>query len=335
MTNSLNRIEKRVLKLAKSNNLPSLSLQVKTKDAVLNIDYVHPETSPQPIYGIGSATKFLSAMLIFKLVEDEQLNLKDKAATYVKSLDAIENGNSISVEQLLNHTSGLSDYTANPEWRKTVTRGNSSKEFETKFGYISSTLNNHGSYTYSNSNYLILQKIVETVLNQPYDLSFETFFENQGLQNIKLGDVNKSLQAFYAENSDASSDVSQWQENYGFDGGAYSVPYELNTLLQKFFVEKTILTADTVSQMTDWISMGAMAIPIGEGSISAYGNGVMKLLYKGKEYLGHAGGTFKYQSFMFYNKEDDIAISILTNCSGKHYSNVFFQEIVPIVLDNL
>lgn len=60
-----------------------------------------------------------------------------------------------------------------------------------------------------------------------------------------------------------------------------------------------------------------IAVPIGKGSIPEYGNGMMKLNYDGKTYIGHSGGTLKYQSFMFFNEKDNVSISIVTNCSGR------------------
>ncbi len=54
-----------------------------------------------------------------------------------------------------------------------------------------------------------------------------------------------------------------------------------------------------------------------------------------KEYIGHFGSTLKYQSMVIYNPEKNISISIVTNCSGKYFNNVFFQELIPARLDEL
>ena len=79
--------------------------------------------------------------------------------------------------------------------------------------------------------------------------------------------------------------------------------------------------------MEEWISMESMTIPIGSnGKISEYGNGIMKLIYNEQEYIGHFGSTLKYQSMAFFNIEKNISISIVSNCSGKHYNNVFFKN---------
>ncbi len=91
----------------------------------------------------------------------------------------------------------------------------------------------------------------------------------------------------------------------------------------------------TITLMKEWINMLPKAVPIGIGNIGECGNGIMKLKYNDKEYIGHAGGTLKYQSFVFFNEEEKISISITTNCSGKYYNNAFFQELIPEILDRL
>ena len=81
--------------------------------------------------------------------------------------------------------------------------------------------------------------------------------------------------------------------------------------------------------------MGDRTIPIGDGIIKEYGNGVMKLQYKEDIYLGHPGGTLKYQSFMFCNPEKKTTISLLINSSGRYFNNLFFQDLIPVILDEL
>ena len=114
-SNLSGKIEKRVVSIAKDKNIPSLELTITTEQDVINFNYNHKEVKKQSIYGIGSATKFLSAVLIFKLIEDENLNLNDKFTDYVNLSQPIVGIENLTVKNLLNHTSGLSDYTKNPD----------------------------------------------------------------------------------------------------------------------------------------------------------------------------------------------------------------------------
>src|SRR5690606_14254884 len=55
-------------------------------------------------YRIASVTKMITATLIFKLIEEEKLRLNDSLVNYFPE---IKQSNKITIEQMLNHTSGL------------------------------------------------------------------------------------------------------------------------------------------------------------------------------------------------------------------------------------
>lgn len=334
-TYNLKKIEKKVIKIVKEKKIASLELTITTENDFLNFNYNLKEVKKQNSYGIGSTTKYLSAVLIFKLIEENKIKLDDKITNYINLKRQITGVENLTVKNLLNHTSGLSDYTKNPDWMKNVMSNNTPKTFEEKVLLIDNTTKNSGSFSYSNTNYLFLQKIVETVTNKSYDVFFNEFYKRINLSKIKMGIDENDLQSFFGQTKDGISDVSVWKEYYGFDGGAYTNTKTLDDFLTKLFKEKSILKSETISQMEEWIAMKPMTIPIGNGLISEYGYGIMKLTYNEEVYIGHFGGTLKYQSFVFYNPEKNISVSIATNCSGRYYNNVFFQELIPAILDEL
>ena len=65
---------------------------------------------PETIYEIGSITKQFTAIAIMQLVEQGKVRLEDDFSKYLPDFDA--KGRKITVAQLLNHTSGLKNYTA-------------------------------------------------------------------------------------------------------------------------------------------------------------------------------------------------------------------------------
>jgi len=329
------KIKKKVIRIAKNKNIPSLELTITRGKDVLDLNYHHKEVKKQNIYGIGSTSKYLSSVLIFKLIEDKKLTLNDKVTDYVNLTRKITGIENLTVKNLLNHTSGLSDYTKNPDWMKNVMNNNAPKTFEEKVLLIEDTTKNSGSFSYSNTNYLFLQKIVESVTNKPYAVFFNEFYKNIKLSNIKIGINENDLQSFFGQTEKACSDVSSWREYYGYDGGAYSDTKTLDKFLTKLYRDKSILKPSTIAQMEEWTAMEPMIVPIGNEVISEYGYGIMKLRYNEQEYIGHFGSTLKYQSMVMYNPKKNISISLVTNCSGRYFNNVFFQELIPAILDEL
>ena len=278
-SNSLTRIEKKVIKLAKDRNIPSIEVSINTKDDSVNFTYHHPDVEKQEVYGIGSTTKFLAAVLIFKLIEEGKLDIDDPITEYVSSVDHIENIQRVTVRNLLNHSSGISDYSKHPEWIEKVINENPPKDFDQKRLLIDSSLANTGTFSYSNTNYLFLEKVVESITNQPFNIAFDDFYQNVGLPEIKMGKSDPTLQSFFAQTAESSQSSSRWKEYHGFAGSAYSNPKELNRFLHKLLVAKTILSDSTITQMKKWIPIQPAPIPIGSGSIGEYGNGVMRLQY--------------------------------------------------------
>ncbi len=332
----LRRIEKQVTKIAKSGNLPSLEVTVQTQEDVLTFSYHNEQVTPQTTFGIGSTTKLLAATLVIRKIEMGELSLSDKITEYIapEQIDFIDGVENVTVKNLLNHTSGIADYTKHGDWGSAVVAGNAPRTFEEKLQYINPASARMGSFNYSNSNYLLLQKIIESVDGKTFDQSFNDFYAAQGL-NIILNATKTGLESYFAQSANASMNVSGWNEHYGFDGGAYANTNDMNSFLRKLFIEKTMLSSNSLTVLEDWVSMDDMTIPIGAGSLHEYGHGLMKLKFEDDMYIGHSGGTLRYQSFVFFNPQNNVTISVLTNCSGQHYNNVFFQEVIPAILNEL
>ncbi|MFK7750318.1 MAG: serine hydrolase domain-containing protein [Kordia sp.] len=333
--NGFKKIKKDVLKIAQKKNIPAFNLLIQQGKEKFELNYHHPKLKDQSVYGIGSTTKLLATTLIFKLIEEGELILNDPVSKYIDFLPNEYIAN-ITIKQLLNHTSGLADYTQNPQWIQKVINGQAPKTFAEKLAFINTEQNHTNTFSYSNTNYVFLEEIVSKITKQSFKEAFNNFYKNLGFETIQIGETPENTIAFFAQDEKKSSDVSQWREHYGFDGGAFATTEEMNLFLHKMFVEKSILQQSSLHTMQTWISMQPMEIPIGKaGKIAAYGYGIMKLTYKNETYIGHSGGTLKYQSFLFYNEANNTAISFTTNCSGLHYNNVFFQEMIPVILDRL
>ncbi len=331
---SLKKLEKQVTRLAEQTKIPSLDLIVRTDNDILNIDYFHKDVSSQEMYGLGSASKLLSAVLFFHIASEKDIALDAQVSEYINSDIGkhVEGYEEITFGELLNHTSGISDYTKHPEWIQLVLKNDAPGTFEEKFALVSDTLTNRGSFSYSNSNYLLLEQVIESITGKPYNQVFQEFYHTYNLEAVTMNPEGTS-EAYFAQKENEISNVSQWNEYYGFDGGAYITAEAADKFLQMLFVEKSILTEQSLDQMQHWVPMEPMTIPVGDGNVVEYGYGIMKLEYNGKKYIGHSGGTLKYQSFLFYDPANKVSLVALTNCSGRYYNNVFFQQLIPMVLD--
>jgi D-alanyl-D-alanine carboxypeptidase len=323
-----------IQQIVKDRNIPSLDIAISVEGEVCHLNYHHSDLQPQKIYGIGSTTKLLSAILVMHYFEQKKIDIHEKLIKYIDKLDVahIIGINDITVLQLLRHESGISDYANNPNWLKLIGENNAPITFNEKIKLVNSTLNSPGSFSYSNSNYLLLEKIIENITNLKYQEAFNQYYHRLNL-DISLGRPDIKLQAFFATTDKNSNDVSMLKENYGYDGGAYTTPIELLTLFS-MLINNSILSQNSMSIMQSWGAISPYEISIGSGNITSYGAGLMRLIFKNKSYIGHMGGTLKYQSFAFFNPDNKSVIIMMTNSSGRHYNNAFFQALVPNVIDN-
>jgi len=79
-----------------------------------NVELAVP-IAPEMVFRIGSVTKQFTAAAILKLVEAGKLSLSDEIGRFLPEYPA--RGRKITIEQLLNHTSGIKSVTGMPAWR--------------------------------------------------------------------------------------------------------------------------------------------------------------------------------------------------------------------------
>jgi D-alanyl-D-alanine carboxypeptidase len=169
---------------------------------------------------------------------------------------------------LLNHTSGIQDYTRNPDWINLVMSGNTPRTFQERVQLIDPKLKPLNKFHYSNSNYLFLEKIVEKITGNTYDMAFNQFYEDQGLSGIHMSTAVDTTQTFFGQELSQVSDVTATQETYGYAGDVHATSQELLLFMKKVFVDRTILTPASMVQLQKFVAMEPMTIPIGKGEIS-------------------------------------------------------------------
>ncbi|MEO0902963.1 MAG: serine hydrolase domain-containing protein, partial [Bacteroidota bacterium] len=285
------RIEKKVIRIAKKKKIPSLAITILSDDDFWDFHYTNEDVDFQEVYGIGSTTKLLAAVVVLKLVEEEKLSLKDKVDAYVTGLEHIINIESVTIRDLLSHTSGLHDFTKHLSWIRMVIENRTPRTFTEKIGLVDNQLSQRGVFNYSNTNYLVLEKVVESITGKSYIKAFNDFYVDHALPEIQLGRPNGEIQSFFAKELKTVANVSAWREYYGYAGEVYTTSKALFKFSKALFMENSILKPESINQLKEWVPMGPNSIPISaEGRIEAYGNGLMRLSFNGEEYVGHSGG---------------------------------------------
>lgn len=132
-------IDQYLQKEATEAHIPGMSVVIVDKDKVLFSNTYGNCNSIDAPFIIGSNSKSFTATAIMQLVEQDRIDMDEPI---VKYLSSASEGDKITVRQLLNHTSGISCY-------------------DTQDNYKIST--KQGTHVYANANYGLLGQIIETV----------------------------------------------------------------------------------------------------------------------------------------------------------------------------
>jgi D-alanyl-D-alanine carboxypeptidase len=115
-------------------------------------------------FRVASVTKTFTAAVVLLLAEEGKLRLDDPLERFVPGV--VPGGNRITVRKLLNHTSGLADFTRDLTWMESAERSMSIRPLHALRFAASRprVFARPGSrFSYSNTNYFALGLIVEKV----------------------------------------------------------------------------------------------------------------------------------------------------------------------------
>ena len=300
------QIDEYLIALIEADEIPGMAVAVVKNNQVLhkknyglaNIAHAVPVTD-STLFRLYSTTKLITAVASFQLIEAGKISLNDPISRYIDDLPA--SWQSIRVEHLLTCSSGLPEY-------KDLGKELSDKELMTELGQQSLHFEEGYKYEYSQTNYWLLQLIIEKVSGQ----SFESFVKKNQFEN-------RSNEVIFASNSlvDYRNRVSKYQYNKEYN--AYEITtYEagnrslagnglntsLNTLLDwnAKLDNHQLIEPETKRKMMSPFEYENNDFPFGY-TWGIYGP-------EGKQYYGFAGGGVS--AFMkFIDK--DLTIIILSN----------------------
>ncbi|WP_293864765.1 serine hydrolase domain-containing protein [Steroidobacter sp.] len=123
--------------------------------------------TPDTVFPIGSITKTMTGLAITQLVVAGKIDLAATAGKYVPGLPSPTRD--VLVHHLLNHTSGLVNYTELPEFPRGAERPVTRAEVLSWFSSKPLQFEPGTRYNYTNSGTFLLGLIIENVTGQPYD----------------------------------------------------------------------------------------------------------------------------------------------------------------------
>ena len=264
-------------------------------------------------FRIGSLTKTFTAALSLLLAEDGTLRLSDSVENLLPGV--VPNGSRISVQMLLNQTSGLFDYADDPQVFGVY---ETDPSYVWEPGRLIQIATSHpplfspgDRWAYSNTNYIVLGRILEAVTEKPLDrLLTERLFAPFGLAETQLA-TNAELPAggvhgYLIDPGGRLADSSAIDPSQGWAAGGI-----VSTLADVTRFYAALLGGQILD--SDHLEMMLRTVPADDPLIRAYGLGIYEHEVDCGLVWGHDGEIFGYQTFAFASRTGDRTLVAMVN----------------------
>jgi D-alanyl-D-alanine carboxypeptidase len=270
-------------------------------------------------FGIRSITKSFTVTLVLQLIASGNgaISLDDPIAKYVQG---VPNGNSITLRALADMTSGLFNYTASKAFQqafvsdptRTWTSGELlSYALDQPIGFPAGS-----RYEYSNTNTLLLGKVIEKVTGKP----FEDVLAGQILTPLNLSSTAflsgsalppPAAHGYQGETGDGQpDDIVVSFSGFSFAGGMASTLHDL-ARWGRGVVRGQLLPPDLQSQR--FVARPTAADPASP-VYDAYGLGLGEVA----GWWGHTGEGLGFEAAVFHQPDRDETFAVLLNATNAH-----------------
>ena len=353
----LNDLQAYTESLIDTHKIPAISLAVwhnnqlhQAAAGILNLE-TGVEATTDSIFQIGSISKSMTSSLVMQLVDEGRVDLDKPVKHYIRDfaiadLDATE---SITVRQLLNHTSGISGDFFPDDSHET---GNPIARFVDRCNLLPQIHPPGECYSYSNAAFSIAGRLVEVMTGGTwFDAMEERIFQPLGMKHAicRPMDVLRHRAAIgHIPNPESSGVDSKghWQQTkqlYLSLGQAPAGSTATMTAADLITYARAHLIGGLAQSGKRWLSEDVVAqmqqpqveLPSLSSVVTSHmglGWGLHSLNANGRQIFGHGGETFGQMSMLRIVPDQDTCVAILVNCEN---AEVAYQTVINALLNEL
>lgn len=292
-------------------------------------------------FGAGSIAKNFTAATILKLVEEGELSLDDSLKAWLPSYPNVDS--TITLRQLLNHTSGLNDIADNHNFWVEVFQ-NPSKSWNPED--IILQFNNEPvfpkgeDWNYSSTGYILLRLIIREITGSDVCSVYkDLFFNPYGLSNTFATNGEFPVQIAHGwydlDNDGNYDDLFQWPRTAfasGICGEVFSTAEDLAIWVRALYHDRIILSQESLDQMLSFHS------PCTDEELmsAGYGLGAVKInpdLLNGMVAIGHAGDAPGYAAASLYFPDLELSIGFVDNTEEGEAIGVGIINLLDVITE--
>jgi D-alanyl-D-alanine carboxypeptidase len=285
-------------------------------------------------FRIGSNTKIFTATVILQLVDEGKLKLDDKLS---KFYPFVPNSENITIKMLLNHTSGLFNYSEGEEFDR-ILEADIIHPF-TPRQLVDFAVKNKPyfppgkGFHYSNTNTVLLGMIVGKVTGIPLEQQIKNrFIDKLALKNTYFprdSETGGEISCGYMLNEKGKiEDWTKMNVSWGWAAGAMiSNIYDLKTFVTAVTDGKLLSSGLQRERMSSWTELS------GKGRVdfpsARYGYNVFTF----GGFIGHNGGLPGCISYVVRNPKNGVTLIMMMNIQPQdnEASLKVLKEVIGIV----
>jgi D-alanyl-D-alanine carboxypeptidase len=294
----------------------------------------HVPVSNESVFRVGSVTKQFTAVALLLLAEEGKLSLQDKLSKYYASFPRADD---ITLEQMLHHTSGIYNYTSEPNFVNDGMVHRSTDEMVEFIAKLPKTQDFEPGtdWSYSNSAYFILGGVVEKAAGEPLATVLKTrLFVPIGMTHTALDDetevvagrvrgysgagpgkftnapfISMSIPGGAGSIRSTAADLAKW--NAALFGGKILKPTSLAAMLTPGRLNNGETSGVAITKM-----MKAAGAP-GADTKQEYGYALFVSQEDGHRKISHGGGIYGFNAALSEFPNDRVTVAVLSNAIGK------------------
>ena len=344
-----------VRQILKEHNLPGLNFSIIYKDGnqqdysvgLSDVENKIPLNINHTLFS-GSIGKTYAAALVMKLVDENKIDLKQKLLHYFPNTDWLKklpNANNISIEMLLQHTSGLPRYVLKPEiWDELSNNPDKVWTYHDRLSVIFNEAAVHEAgkdWEYSDTNYILLGMLIEEVTGENYyDLIDSIILKPYNLKNTHVSlrrDIPNLSVAysqlppeFHMPNIVVVDGKYVFNPQVEWTGGGFACTTSDLAKWAKIYYEGKLFSNGALKQITTTNSNS-----LKEKRSDPYGMGSFIYNTKHGTAFGHTGFMPGFNSIFIYYKDLEVAAAIQFNsdyASSKINMNNLLHDLISILI---
>lgn len=286
------------------------------------------KNKPDTKFNLASINKMFTAVAVMRLVESGKISLQDKVGKYLLDYPNKAVADSVTIHQLLTHTSGMSSFWEEYDKLAKV-------NFKTVSDYLPLFVDKKlafapgSGFLYSNSGYMVLGLIIEKLSGQNYfDFVKEHIYKPAKMMNTDAYELDKVIPNLATGYTMSLEEPGQWKNNTFLNptkgtpaGGGYSTADDLlsfaNALQNNILLSKENTALCTSGKVNYRAGM--------------YGYGFEENTIDGHRIIGHTGGHDGVASEIMIYPDLSYTVVILTNGEVENYwevSNLIKKQLV-------